>query len=139
MALQPVSITVSGFVEKGFAQARSSGYPTANLTLSEPPDILEGIYCARTKLPGNDESIPSIVFYGIPHSLPGAVHPRFEVHIFDNDANLYGQGLTVELVAFVRENKKFETMEQLHSAIENDVAIAREYFKELSILCLAEL
>ncbi len=128
MALQKVSLTVSGTVEHGFAQARESGYPTANLKLSQPLDILEGIYCAQTRLQGSDH-MPSIVFYGIPHSLPDVVEPRFEVHLLVEHGNLYGQEFTVELVAFVRENKKFEDGESLHNAIEQDIAQAREYFK----------
>lgn len=128
MALQEISVRVSGTVEHGFAQARNSGYPTANLKLAQPLDIPEGIYCARTLLDGERDSVPSIVFYGIPYALPGVSEPRFEVHLLEKGGNLYGQELTVQLVAFVRENKKFDDVESLRNAIEHDVRVAREYF-----------
>lgn len=128
MALQEVSLTLSGVVEKGFAQARSFGYPTANLTLSQPLDILEGIYCARTTLPGSDDVLPSIVFYGTPYTLPDVVKPRFEVHVLEKNANLYGKELTVQLVAFVRENKQFDDAKSLERTIEGDIVIVRNYF-----------
>ncbi len=132
MALLPVSLIVKGIVGDGFAKARSSGYPTANLTPREPLTILQGIYCALTTVQESNEAIPSVVFYGIPYELPGVTAPRFEVHLFEKDGTLYGQELTVQLVAFVRENKKFEDAEQLHAAIEKDIAIAKEYFTTLS-------
>ncbi|MDP2630641.1 MAG: riboflavin kinase [Candidatus Uhrbacteria bacterium] len=131
MALKKVSLMVTGIVEHGFAQARNSGYPTANLMLSGPLDIPEGIYCAQTRFT-DDAIVPSIVFYGIPHTIPDVVEPRFEVHLLGENGNLYGQELTVELVAFIRDNKKFEDAESLQSAIESDIARANEFFNTSS-------
>ncbi len=131
MALQEVSLTVKGLVEGGLGKARSSGYPTANLILSQPLGIPEGIYCALTTILGDATPVPSIVFYGVPHAIAGVNEPRFEVHLLEKDGNLYGQELTVRLVAFVRENKKFEDTRRLQSAIEQDVRTVREYFNIL--------
>lgn len=128
--MQEVFFTVTGVVERGFGKARSSGFPTANLTLSEPLAIDEGIYCALASVAGMSESLQSVVFYGVPHALPGVTAPRFEVHVLGADAELYGTEMCVDLLAFVRPNKKFETAEELHQAIEGDIKIARKYFQQ---------
>lgn len=129
MELKKVSYMIVGMVESGFAQARSSGFPTANLTLSEPLTIDEGIYCALVAVAGIAESLPSVVFYGVPHALPNVTEPRFEVHILESQADLYGKEISVELTVFIRENRKFDTAEELQKAIEGDIEIAREYFR----------
>lgn len=126
--MQEVSFTIMGVVEKGFGKARGSGFPTANLTLSEPLTIEEGIYCALASVVGMSESLPSVVFYGVPHALPGVTEPRFEVHVLGPQADLYGKEISVELTAFIRENKKFNDRETLQKAIEEDVKQAKEYF-----------
>lgn len=127
--MQEVSLTVTGVVEQGSGKARGSGFPTANLTLSEPLAIDEGIYCALASVVGTAESLPSVAFYGVPHALPNVTEPRFEVHVLDTDVELYGTEMRVDLLAFVRPNKKFETPEELHLAIVEDIEIAKEYFQ----------
>jgi len=117
----------SGLVENGNASARKGGYPTANLAMETLPDILQGIYLGYATIE-NEEKIPSIIFFGIPYALPDIKTPRFEVHLLNQALHIYGKKLTVELVWFVRENKKFEDVEGLHTAIEEDMRIAREYF-----------
>lgn len=126
--MKEASYTVKGFVKQGSGKARTSGFPTANLALSEPLTIEEGIYCALTSVVGMSESLPSVVFYGIPHTLPNVTEPRFEVHVLGAAAELYGTEMCVDLLAFVRPNKKFETSEELHQAIVEDIVTARNYF-----------
>lgn len=128
MELKNVSYTIIGTVEHGFAEARNSGYPTANLTTKESLDIPEGIYCGWTRV-GDGERLPGIIFYGIPHSLSVVTKPRFEVHLLEGGQELYDKELAVELTAFVRENKKFKDATRLQNAIEEDIEMAREYFK----------
>lgn len=127
--MQKVSLIVTGIVEQGFEKARGAGFPTANLTLSKPLTIEEGIYCARASVAGMQESLPSVVFYGVPHAVPGVTEPRFEVHVLGLQADLYGKEISVELTAFIRENKKFDDRENLQKAIEGDVEMARTYFQ----------
>ena len=127
--MKEVSYTVRGVVEKGYAQAGKQGYPTANLKLDHLADIPHGIYCAWTTIDGGEERIPSVVFHGIPHALPDVAAPRFEVHLLSGEHDLYEKELTVELIAFVRENKKFSDRAQLETAIKNDIKEVKEYFK----------
>lgn len=127
--MREVSFTITGIVEQGSGKARKLGFSTANLTLSEPLTIEEGIYCARASVVGMAESLPSVVFYGVPHALPGVTEPRFEVHVLGLHADFYGKRLTVKLIAFIRENKKFDDRESLQKAIDGDIQQAWKYFQ----------
>lgn len=127
--MREVSFTITGVVEKGFGKARGTGFPTANLTLLEPPTIEEGVYCALASVAGTSESLPSVVFYGVPHALPGVTEPRFEVHVLGAEVELYGTEMRVDLLAFVRPNKKFDDRKNLQKAIEGDIEMAKEYFQ----------
>ena len=46
--------------------------------------------------------------------------PLFEVHIFNFDAQIYGKKIVVELLDFVREEKKFNSIEELKNQIAAD-------------------
>ena len=126
--MKDVLYTVRGRVERGYAQAGKQGYPTANLKSENLADIPHGIYCGWTQIGPEEKRIPSIIFYGIPYSLPGVTVPRFEVHLFSGQYDLYEKELTVEITAFMRANQKFDRGEDLQKAIEDDVEKARGYF-----------
>ena len=53
---------------------------------------------------------------------------RIEIHIFDFNEDLYGQQLEVEVHKKVRDEKKFDSIEQLSQQIEKDTLFARQYF-----------
>ena len=51
-----------------------------------------------------------------------------ETYIIDFDGDLYGTNLTVEFCAYLREEKKFDSMDELAATIDNDRKNALEYF-----------
>jgi len=63
------------------------------------------------------------------------LHQEFsiEVHIFDFDQNIYGENITVEILKFVRNTKKFETIELLFKQIKKDITKAKKYFLRKNI------
>ena len=48
-----------------------------------------------------------------------------EVHLFDFNSNLYGKDLTIEFLAFIREEKKFENFNLLKQQIDKDILLAK--------------
>ena len=50
-----------------------------------------------------------------------------EAHLFDFDRDIYGNYLTVEFLAFIRGEKKFETFDYLVEQINKDIQIAKDY------------
>jgi riboflavin kinase/FMN adenylyltransferase len=54
-----------------------------------------------------------------------------EVNIFDFNADLYNQSLTVEFIDFIRPDRKFETMDKLVQQIHNDkILVQKRLLKE---------
>ena len=57
----------------------------------------------------------------------GGQNPVLEVHIFDFSKNLYGQKINVEFLKKIRDEKKFDGLEELKDQIFEDIAFAKEY------------
>ena len=50
-----------------------------------------------------------------------------EVHLFNFSKNIYGKNLTVEFLAFIRDEKKFENFDKLIQQIRKDIQVAKNY------------
>ena len=50
-----------------------------------------------------------------------------ETNIFDFKGDIYGKSITVSLIRFIREEKKFGSVEELKARIGEDIACAKEY------------
>ncbi|MFS4460376.1 bifunctional riboflavin kinase/FAD synthetase [Bdellovibrio sp. HCB2-146] len=119
-----------GPVEKGFQRGRTIGVPTANIH----PDVefvpRKGVYVTLTKV-GSDLH-PSITNIGVNPTFHTEQKPplKVESHIFDFDAHLYGVELEVYLLHFLRDEKKFNGLEELKNQIQEDLKEARRYMDE---------
>lgn len=124
------SYYLRGKVEKGFQRGRTIGVPTANLS----PDVeftpRLGVYITETHVGGG--IYPSITNIGInPTFSNGDGSPiKIETHIFDFAAHLYDVEIEVFLLHFIRDEKKFSSVESLVQQIHQDMDIARKYFDE---------
>jgi riboflavin kinase / FMN adenylyltransferase len=58
---------------------------------------------------------------------------KLEAHLFDFEGDLYGRQLSITFLAFLREEKKFDGMEQLVEQIKLDAAEARAFLSEMSL------
>jgi riboflavin kinase/FMN adenylyltransferase len=114
---------IEGVVQRGDARGRELGYPTANLTLGDYQRPKYGIYAVRVTLDDGSEH-PGVANLGV---RPTFEPPEelLEAHVFDFDADLYGQRIEVALHAFIREERKFDGVEALVAEMRNDEAHAR--------------
>ncbi len=112
-----------GYVEKGDARGRELGYPTANMVLGDYQRPRYGIYAVRVTLDDGSEH-PGVASLGI---RPTFDPPKelLETHLFDFTGDLYGRAIEVSLHAFIREERKFETIDDLIDEMQNDEAEAR--------------
>ena len=101
---------------------RELGFPTANLSVPETVTAADGVYRSRAEVGGrtydamsNLGSNPSV----------GGTERRLETHIFDFEGLLYGRLLRVELLEKIRDERKFDTVEDLRMQIEKDKAYIR--------------
>ena len=110
---------VEGIVVRGDGRGRELGFPTANLDVPEgllvPPD---GVYAGWTL------GRRAAVSIGTNPHFDG-VERRVEAHLLDFDGDLYGDRLIVELWSPIREQRRFDSLEELIAAIDDDVERAR--------------
>jgi len=115
---------IEGVVQPGDRRGRELGYPTANLELGDYQRPKYGIYAVRVTLEDGRE-VPGVASLGV---RPTFEPPRelLEAHLFGFDGDLYGQRIEVGLHAFIREEKKFETLDHLVAHMREDEVKARK-------------
>ena len=113
---------VTGVVETGARRGRSLGFATANLTGIETMLPAIGVYAGRVVLEGVVH--PAAVHLG-PNPTFGENEQKLEVHILDFDGDLYGQSLSVGLLARVRDTMQFSDVSTLQSQLQEDIANVR--------------
>ena len=87
-----------------------------------------GVYAVRVNILDNDRIVSrhdGVANFGIRPMYRTEV-PLLETHLFDFDGDLYGKYLSVELVAYIRPEAKFASLDLLIAQIAQDAAKARE-------------
>lgn len=111
---------IMGEVVHGKKIARELGFPTANIKLAKRIYPKNGIYGAKVKIEGEDFYRYGVVNIGVNPTLkPG--EKSVEVNILDFDEFIYGKIVAVELEQYLREEKKFSSIDELKRVIGNDV------------------
>ncbi|HYD67285.1 bifunctional riboflavin kinase/FAD synthetase [Azospirillum sp.] len=117
---------IEGRVEHGDKRGRTIGFPTANLELGEYLRPAFGVYAVRA---GVDHGPATVWHDGVANlgrrPTVGGLAERLEVHLFDFAGDLYGQHLRVQLIEFVRPERKFSGLEELKAQIGLDADAAR--------------
>ncbi len=115
------NFTVCGVVNEGRKLASQLGFPTANLNAK--PHIIKpkfGVYKTRVFVPSLGKKFLAVTNFGIKPTIAGNNSPLFESHIFNFSENLYGKKIAVEFVDFIRDEKKFNSLEELKEQIQKD-------------------
>lgn len=109
---------IEGVIAQGKQLGRTIGFPTANLQPAGKVNLqLKGAYAAWFEADG--ERLPCMVNIGHHPTLPEGA-PTIEAHIFDYSGDLYGKRAAVELVALLRPEQKFPSVEELRLQLERD-------------------
>ncbi|MFF6879182.1 bifunctional riboflavin kinase/FAD synthetase [Streptomyces sp. NPDC012474] len=116
---------VEGVVVRGAQRGRELGFPTANVeTLPHTAIPADGVYAGWLRAGG--DAMPAAVSIGTKPHFDGTER-SFEAHAIDRvGLDLYGMHVTVDLLAFVRGQAKFDSIEALLDAIAGDVKRSRE-------------
>ncbi|WP_210238477.1 bifunctional riboflavin kinase/FAD synthetase [Aquibacillus sediminis] len=124
------ALTVRGVVNEGDKRGRTIGYPTANIRPSANyllPKV--GVYAVVVKFDG--KTYPGMANLGYKPTFHENVEkPSIEVHIFDYKGDLYGQELIIEWKKFIREEKKFNGIEELVTQLKEDETKIRSVLQE---------
>ncbi len=115
-------------VEKGDGIGHEIGTPTINQYFPEDFIVPKyGVYASKVKAHGKIYS--SVTNVGVRPTV-GGTSLRSETCIFDFSENLYGEKIEVFLLEYLREEKKFSSIDELKKAIENDIQNARKIYSE---------
>ena len=119
--------SVSGQVVKGDQRGRDLGYPTANLTFGDQITPRFGVYASLVTVHDGAYAgvYPGVASIGERPTF-GVNAPNFEVHLFDFSGDLYGAEISAALVAFLRDEERFDTIEALIAQMDADSRAARE-------------
>ncbi len=123
---------VEGVVEKGEGRGRHIGFPTANICIADSIHPAAGVYAVWVALssPADKQQYekqkwhPGVANYGRRPTF-GSSAPVLEVHILDDDADLYGQSLRVAFIDFIRSERRFADSAELRQQIDLDCQKAR--------------
>jgi riboflavin kinase/FMN adenylyltransferase len=120
--------SISGKVVYGRQLGRSIGFPTANLELQRLRAPLSGVYAVEVLGLGK-ECVEGVANVGTRPTVNDSIKANLEVHILDGDVDLYGRRIEVTFRHKLRDEQKFESIDELVKNITRDVENAREWFR----------
>jgi riboflavin kinase/FMN adenylyltransferase len=122
---------IRGEVTHGDKRGRTIGFPTANVPLGRHLEPARGVYAVTVRL-ANGTFHKGVANIGRRPTVNAGLESRLEVNLFDFDADLYGQDITVALVAYIRAEQKFAGLDALKAQIAIDAAEARRLLNYLA-------
>lgn len=119
---------LKGIVERGEERGRHLGVPTANIhpVVQSYPKL--GVYVTRTKVAGTWHN--SVTNIGMNKTfVEGDLNPvKVETHILDFAQDIYGSEIKIELIKFLRDERRFPNIEELKIQIKKDIELAQKEF-----------
>lgn len=114
---------IGGPVVRGFERGRTIGFPTANISVAADralPGL--GVYATRARVAGR--TLTGATNIGRRPTFD-AGHISIETHLLDFEGDIYGERMDLEILARLRGEVKFESVDELKAQITKDVELAR--------------
>ena len=122
---------VDGTVVEGARRGRELGCPTANLDVVNELVPPNGVYATTVQL---DSVIhPSVTNIGVRPTFGDTVQRVVETHVLGFEGDLYGAPVRLGFVQRLRDERAFESVEQLRAQIDADRQRARSLFERMSL------
>lgn len=115
--------SMQGRVVRGENLGRKLGFPTANMRVQRKVTPLAGIFAVRVRGIA-DTALSGVASLGTRPTIDGR-EQLLEVHVFDFDGDLYRRCLEVEFVEYLREERKFQSLDALVVQMHEDAQRAR--------------
>lgn len=122
---------VEGVIIRGLRRGHTIGFPTANLKPRNRVIPRYGVYATATLIDGIWRR--SITNIGVRPTFETEAEPSIESYIFDFDGDLYGDVLRVRFLHRIRDERKFNGIDELKAQIEHDTGVARNYFRHQGV------
>lgn len=112
---------LAGPVIKGYQRGRLLDVPTANLRITEQLIPADGVYAGRCAIDGR--AYPAAISLGSLPTFAERSH-QVEAHLIGFNGDLYGRDIEIQLIDWVREQRKFATIDSLKQQMAVDIATA---------------
>ena len=120
--------TISGKVVYGKQLGRTLDAPTANVKLHRIKAAMSGVYAVEVLLEGQCHQ--GVANVGTRPTVDDGLTAILEVHLLDFDRDIYGKHLEVVFRHKLRDEKKFESLDLLKTAIHKDCDDAKAWFDQ---------
>jgi len=128
---------VDGVIIRGNRRGHTIGFPTANLKPHNRVIPKFGVYATATLVDGTWRR--SITNIGVRPTFEQDADPSIETYIFDFNEELYGDVLRVRFLHRIRDERKFDGIEELKAQIEKDTGRALNYFRHEGVRNMLEV
>ena len=115
---------IAGPVVKGAQRGRTLGFPTANCAPNSEVMPAHGVYAAWARLAGR--RLPAVVNVGTAPTFGASTTVKVEAHLLEHDGSaFYGAQLALEMVARVRQERRFDGAAELIAQVGQDIVQAQ--------------
>lgn len=112
---------IEGPVVEGERRGRTLGFPTANIGVDAGHALPgNGVYAARARINDENEDYPCVVNIGTKPTFHEQYPVSIEAHIMNFKRDIYGKNLSLRFIDRIRDQKRFNSKDELVSQIEQD-------------------
>ena len=122
--------SITGNVVNGKKLGGKIGFPTANIDVLEDYKLIPktGVYVVQALI--DNKTVFGMMNIGNRPTVNGQ-HQTIETHFFDFNADLYDKTLTISLLYFIREEKKFDSVNNLIIQLKKDKETSLQYLQTI--------
>ena len=121
--------SIAGRVLHGDKRGRVWGFPTVNIAIRHQRPALTGIYAVEV-LGLNPGPVQGVASLGVRPTVDTSARSLLEVYLFNFDREVYGHRITVVFKHKLRDEKRFDSVDELKRQIARDSDQAQAYFNE---------
>lgn len=113
-----MDIVIEAEVVHGRKLGRQMGFPTANMEIDDSVEAGRGVYRSRVEVDGVPYRAMSNL--GVRPSVDGGGRLLLETHLIGYDGDLYGRRLRVHLIEKIRDERRFDSLDDLQRQLKSD-------------------
>ena len=119
--------SITGKVVEGKKLGRTLGFPTVNILPNESHKLIPAIGVYHTSIEIEGVSYKSATSIGLNPTVENIDIPKIETYILDFNEEIYGREVTLKFHHYIRGEEKYNTLEELKSALEKDVMKIQDF------------
>ena len=124
---------LTGEIVKGKNLGEKIGFPTANLFIKETYKLIPktGAYLVKSTI--NNIVVFGMMNIGFRPTVSGK-NQTIEIHFFNFEGDLYGKTIQIEVLKFLREEQKFNSINELKSQLNRDEKLSLQIIESMKLI-----